>query len=352
MGFTPTNRVYAWGTQNDYQTAKTLAANALRKIIVGDKNFMDVDPKVNDDAEWSHGFNNATEQWLDSFDGKVSHSMPGYIEEIFRAIKLAMGGYAVVTPAGGTVSKEHTATPQDPNVSRQLQAVSYLEKLGIHDILFPSVLADGFSLKGNDLGVLMLDFGLQGSGKIINPSGVTVGTHVQTPTNLHKLFNTQVGLQVDDGVAPVTYGCKYRSFDLSYKNTFLSEAGYKPGCNQYQIDGDPTSGAVRSDLLFDKQESEFNFEVDMETGSGELDAVIKQKPMNIVLTATDGTIIEGAIKRMLTATMPKVYYRARKLGEGSGLMRFQISAKVFTDVATGKSLEVKVVNDVATYANW
>lgn len=351
MGVTPTNRIYAWGTQTNYQTAKALAANALRKILVSDKNFMDVEPKTADDTEWSHGFNNATEQWLESHDTKVSHSMPGYIEEIVRPIKLAMGGYAVATPSGGVLSKEHTMTPQDFNVSRQLQAVSYFEKLGIHDILFPSVLVDGFNLKGNDLGVLMLDFGLQGSGKIINPSGVTVATHVQTPTNLRKLFNTQIGLEVTDGVTPVTYGCKYRSFDLSYKNSFLGEAGYKPGCNQYQIANDPTSGLVRSELMFDKQESEFNFEVDMEANSGELDAVIKQKPLNIILTATEG-IIEGVIARKLTATMPKVYYRARKLGEGNGVMRFQINAKVFTDVATGKSLEIKAVNEIATYASW
>lgn len=90
----------------------------------------------------------------------------------------------------------------------------------------------------------------------------------------------------------------------------------------------------------------------MEANSGELDAVTKQKPMNIVLTATDNSIIEGTIKRTLTATMPKVYYRARKLGEGNGLMRFQINAKVFTDVSTGKSLEIKIVNDVPTYASW
>lgn len=90
----------------------------------------------------------------------------------------------------------------------------------------------------------------------------------------------------------------------------------------------------------------------MEANSGELDAVIKQKPMNIVLTATDNAFIEGTIKRSLTANMPKVYYKARKLGEGNGLMRFQISAKVFTDIATGKSLEVKCVNDIPTYATW
>lgn len=348
---TPTNRNFFWGTQTGYLTQKLIAANAFRKIIAEDKNFVDHQVNTNDDAEWSHGYNNATEQWLDSHDSKISHTIPGHIEEMARPIKLAMGGYQVATPAGGTNAKEHTMSPQDPTVSRQLQAATYGEKIGAHDVLMPSSIVDGWNLKGNDKGILMLDFGLQGSGKIVSPSGVNVATNVVNPTNLHKLFNTQVGLVVSDGVTPVTYGCKYRSFELSYKNNLLLEAGYKPGCNEYQIAGDPTSGVVRSELLFDKQEAEFNFEVDMEADSGEFDALVKQKPLSIVLTAT-GDIIEGAIARKLTATMPKIYYKARKIGEGNGLMRFQINAKVFTDITTGKSLEVKIVNDIATYATW
>lgn len=351
MTATPNNRLYYWGTQTDYATQKTIAASAFRKMILGDKNFMDANPKTNDDTEWAHGFNNATEQWLESHDNKISHTMPGYVEEIARPIKLAMGGYAVTTPSGGTTSKKHVITPQNPDTSRQLQAVTYGEKIDVHNVLFPSVIVDGFTLKGNDLGVLMLDFGLQGSGKIINPSGVTPATHVVTPTNLRKLFNTQIALTVNDGTSDTVYGCKYRSFELNYKNNLLADAGYKPGCGNYQTANDPNSGVIRSGLIFDRQEIDFNFEVDMETDSGELDAVIKQKPMSITLSAT-GSIIEALIPRSLTAKMPKTYYKARKLGEGNGIMRFQISAKVFVDVTTGKFLDIEIVNDVATYATW
>lgn len=355
MAETGTNRIYAFGTQTDYQTAKTLASNALRKMIVSDKNFIDVEPKVANDEDWSHGANNFTDQWLEAHDCKVSHSMPAFIEEIPRIFKLGMGTYAVSTPSGGITSKEHVFNLLDVATTRQLQAATYAEKLGAHNVLMPSAIVDGFTLQGNDLGVLMLDFGLQGSGKITNPSGVNWTTHIAVPSALKKLYNTQIALGVTDGVTPVNYGCKYRNFKLSWKNNLLLDAGFKPGCDQYQTTGDKTSGAIRSECLIDKQMADFDFEVDLENDSGELEAVVKQKPMSITLTAAmtgAGGLIEGSIYRTLNALMTKTYYNARKIGEGNGYQRFQINAKVATDPATSKSLEIKVVNDVATYATW
>lgn len=358
MPTTGTERVYAFGTQTDYQTPKTLAAGALRKMIVTDKNFIDVEPKTGNDEDWAHGANNFTEQWLEAHDCKVSHSMPAFIEEIPRIFKLGMGTYAVSTPSGGTTSKEHVFNILDVLTTRQLQAVSYAEKMSAHNVFVPSMIVDGFTLQGNDLGVLMLDFGLQGSGKITNPSGVTWtggSSHIVTPSNLRKLFNTQIGLQVTDGVTPVIYGCKYRNFKIAWKNNLLLDAGFKPGCDQYQTAGDKTSGAIRAENLVDKQMCDFDFEVDLETDSGELEAVVKQKPMAFTLDATmtgASGLIEGSIYRKLTALMGKSYYKARKLGEGNGYQRFQISSNVATDPATGKSLEIKVINDIATYATW
>jgi hypothetical protein len=221
------------------------------------------------------------------------------------------------------------------------------------------VVGQSYRLSGDAAGHLVMDFTLQPSGKVTYPSLVVPATHVQlpsaveiAPSGLHKLFNTQIALVVTDGVTPVTYGCKYRKFDLSYENTFFVEAGYKPGCGEFQVANDKTSGMVASEMLFDKQNINFSFEVDMEVDSGELDAVIKQKPMAITQTITDGTIIEGAIARSLINNMPKTYYKARKLGEGNGIWRMAIDAEVFYDSVTGKTLEMKAVNDVATYATW
>jgi hypothetical protein len=357
---TSTERQYAWGTQADYLTQKALAANALRKIIVQDSNFVDFAPEVRNDQGWAHGKNRPTEQWIEAIRAQsVSHSMVGWLEEIGRVAKLVMGGYAVTTPGGGTVSRSHKMTPQDPAVSRQLQAVTYWEKLGISDNLFRGVLGQSFGLSGDAMGALQLDFALQPSGKVTYPSGVNPATHVVSPADvsvapsgLHKLYNTQIALVVDDGVTPVTYGCKYRKFALNYENTFFMEAGYKPGCGNFQTNGDKTSGAVMSELLFDQQNISFSFEVDMAEDSGELDAVMKQKPMEIVTTISDGTIIEAAIARSLEINIPKTYYTARKLGEGGGIWRMMIEANVFYDSVSNKTLEMTAVNDIATYATW
>jgi hypothetical protein len=360
MNYTSTERAYGWGTQTNYLTMKTLAANALKKLIVQDNNIVDIQPQVKNDLGWSHGKNRFTEQWLEAIMAQaVSHTMVGWIEEIARIKKLVMGGYAVATPSGGTSSKEHTITPQDPAVSRQLQAVSYWEKIGSNDNLFRGVLGQSFNLSGDQLGALNIDFTLQPSGKVVYPSLVNPASHVQlpsavgiAPTGLHKVFNTQIALVITNGTTPKTYGCDYRKFNLSYENTWFMEAGYKPGCNNFQTDNDKTSGAVLSELLFDQQNIRFSFEADMGVGTEELDALIKQKPMGITQEISDGSIIEGSIARKITNSMPRVYYTARKLGEGNGVWRMAVDAEVAEDLTSGKSLETKIINDVATYATW
>lgn len=357
MAVTNTDRGYAWGTQGDYQTPKPLGANSLRGIICTDNNALDYEPKTANDEEWSTQSDWLTDEWIEAHETKVSHTMPGFIEEIVRPIKLAMGGYAPFVPAGASAAKGHRITPQDPAVSRQLQAVSYGEKFGTPwSKYMPSALCEGFTLKGSELGVLTLDFTLQGSGRLIYPSGINWATHVQKPTNLHKLFNTQVGIVAADasnngGNTDVDYGCKYRGFTLQYKNTFALEAGYQPGCSQYQESGKRSSGVVRSELIFVKREIMFDFEVDMKEDSGELDAVVKQKPLDLTLNINE-ELIEPLIPRSLKALMPRVKYSARKLGEGGGIKRFAISARPQWDVSVNKILTIEVVNEVASYATW
>lgn len=355
MSDTATNRKYAWGLQTNYSTQKALTAGALKQMIVSDNNLIDYAPVVKNDEGWSNGYNSATDQWLESHDSKVSHSMPGFSQEMGKPFYLNLANYTVAVATGGTVAKKHTFKPTDPNVTRQDPAVTYVEKAGAgwHKLM-PRAVSDGFSLKGNDLGILMCDFNLIGAGLIVSNPSVTyppaATPTVAALTGLNKLFNTQVALTPNDGGTYNTaYACRYRSFQLDFKKSMLSDAGFKPGCAEFFVSGDPTSGLIRSANEFDKQSLDFQFEVDLASGTPEFDAVVDQRPIAIVLDVQGG-IIEGAIRNQMTVTINVARYSASKPTLAQNMWRFQISGKAFIDVASSNLFKIDLTNNVASYA--
>lgn len=351
---TSTNRAYGWALQTDFTTAKTVAAGAFKQLLVTDENYFDYQPKTQDNENDATGVNSATDEWLEGHDGSVQHTMRGHSQEIGKVFYLN-GSYAVATPSGGTLSKAHTFKPTDPNVTRQDKAVTYVEKMASGwNIKVPRMVSDGWTLKGDGLGMLMLDFSLLSSGLVVPNAGITyyptATPNVAQLTGLHKLFNTQMGLVVTDSGTPTTYGCRYRSFEISFKKTMLSDAGYKPGCADFSTAGDSTSGPIRSAHEFDRQSLEFNFVVDMSTSSPEFVAVQQQKPLSIVLTATGG-IIEAAIHHSLTLTIPTGKYKTAKPTITNGIATFAVSGKAFYDFTANELFDLVLVNDVATYAS-
>jgi hypothetical protein len=173
---------------------------------------------------------------------------------------------------------------------------------------------------------------------------------VTTPTDREKFFNTQIALVNTDAVnGAITYGCRYRSFSLDYKQTLLLDAGFKPGCGEFLTTNDFTSGIIRSACEFDKQMLDFTFEVDMASGSPELVLVQKQSPINIVLTAT-GSLIESTIKKQITVTIPVAHYNTSKPSVKNGIYTFTITGSAFFDYATSKLFEIDLINIVTSYS--
>lgn len=355
MADTPMSRGYAWGLQTDYQTAKTIAADALRRIITTDENTIDYEPQTNNDEAWSHGQNQETDQWLERHNSTVQHTMPAFVTELGRPLILNLGDYSVATPGGGTTSKAHTFKPQNPQVSRQGKAVTYAETLGPGwNVLMPRAVGNGFSLYGDESGVLMMDFGLQGAGKI-DPASTVTWAPTATPTvkewtTRQKFFNTQIGLvTTPSGVSAITYGCRYRNFRFNYQQTLLVDAGFKPGCAEYLTPGDPTSGQIASAMEFDKQRLDFTLGVDMSAGTPELTYVQQQKPIEIVLTATNA-LIEGTIYETLVVTVPVAKYRTTKPTLRNGIYSLDISGSGLFDYATSKLFQVVLTNTIASYS--
>lgn len=352
--YTPDSRGYAWALQTDYLTGEAVSAGNLKEIICMDENFIDFEPQTADDQAWSHAGTDAlTDQWIETQNVRVSHTMPGFAQQLGELFYIN-GQYAVATPVGGTLSRDHTFKPTDPTVTRQDKAVTYAETAGAgHGPLVRSMVSDGWVLKGSGKGVLTADFNLLGAGHVnFSPSVTWYPTSTPTVTRRtaqHKLFNSQIGLVVTDAGSPTTYGCRYRSFEFAYRKTMLDEAGMSPGCGLFLSASDPTSGMLRGSHEFGQQALDFTINVDMASGSAEALAVQQQKPLVIALTATGG-IIEGAIPYKMILTVPVAKYKTSKPVVSDGIMQFAISGKALFDFATSKLFDIVLTNNVTTYA--
>ncbi len=355
MSYTPQARGYGWATQVDYLTAKTVGAGNFKQIVATDQNFLKYQPQTQDNEAWSMGVNSATDEWIEAHDARVQHTLVGFSQELGKVFYLN-GQYAVALHSGGTLSKDHTFKPTDPSVTRQDKAVTYVEQAagGGWNVLAPSMVSDGWSLKGDALGPLMCDVNLIGSGAINTAPGTTwyptATPSVSRVTALHKLFNSQVSLVCTDTVGTTTYACRYRKFQFDFKKTMLDAAGMSPGCGIFRVSGDPTSGLLRGSHEFDKQSLDFSLTVDMASGSPELAAVQNQLAEAIVLTVTGG-IIEGAIPHKLVLTVPLAKYKTADAVVGDGIMQVSITGKALFDFTTGKLFDIVLTNDVATYAS-
>jgi hypothetical protein len=353
---TPMSRGYAWGLQTDYLTQKSIgSAGALRRLITTDENTIDYEPDTNNDEAWSHGQNQETDQWLERHRSAIQHTMPAFVTEMGRPLILNLGDYAVSTPAGGTLSKKHVFKPQNPQVSRQGKAVTYAETLGPGwNMLMPRCVGNGFSLSGAQSGVLMMDFGLQGAGKL-DPASAATWAPTATPTvaewtTRQKFFNTQIALvTTPSGVSAITYGCRYRTFRINYQQTLLSEAAYAPGCAEFLTPGDPTSGQIASSMEFDKQRLDFTLGLNFAAGTPEMAYVQQQKPIDILLTATGG-LIEGTIYEKLSVIIPNAKYKSTKPVLRDGIYQMDISGSGLFDYTTSKLFQVELINTIASYS--
>ncbi len=352
------DRHYAWAKQVDYQTAKAISAGNYKELILLDENMLDYNVNTGNDKGWSTGANQATDQWPESHGNSVQHTMPLFAQQIGELFALMLGQYSVATPGGGTLSRNHTFKPTDPNTTRQNPAVSFLENIGgtggQHNIQIRSMVGTGFSLKGSGLGVVTCDFELQGSGDMLTDSAATwsptATPTVTTRTGQHKLFNTQVGLVATDAtLGAITYGCRYRSFSFDYKQTMLDDASLQPGCARFLTSGDQTSGVIRSAHEFNEQMLDFTIEVDI-LNQNELVRLQKQYSTAVVLTITGG-LIEGAIPYKLVLTVPVGKWTATKPVLSGDIWRTTISGSAFYDSVTSKLFDIVLTNNTTTYAS-
>lgn len=344
------------GRLNDaaYGTSQPAAVDAnYKQFIPKDRNLANLQPAVQDDKDYGHGFPHATDQWLINHDVSFSHDFDLCAQEIGRDLLDVFGSVVTTQPDVGNnpTVYQHVFSLMDLSVSRQLPSRSWVEKLGSAiNRLHPGVCCAQLALSGEGPGRLMGSGQWTGSGKEVEPSGLT-GALI---SGLHWFYQSQCTVKFDDGAAitnMATAPNRLNSWRVEIINQLLGDDGFIPGAALFQTTGDQTSGEVRSELLLGDQTINIISNVRL-LSDDPLRAYLKSQADLIWTNEIVGGIIAGgddSLNFSLLLEAPITRYRAVEVGERNGLVSLNLQINPLVDQATGKNFTVTLVNDVASY---
>jgi len=356
--------------QLDYATPTTPNTGPtfnLQQFLLKDtpgQNFANYSVRVQNNQGYSTGSDFATEQWMTAHDvDRQGVDFDVCSETIGRLLFYTMGG-VVSNPSTGAFI--HTFSLQNPNiVGRQLPAFTYVEQIGSNtsnelDVLYPSCVMDTLSISGDSLNRIMGSATFRGSGKRTSPSvnattAINFATQVGPSQNLNYFYNTQVGMVFNpiSGGAVLNYGCDYDSFSFVIRNGLNPESGYRAGCAKFQTTADPTSGAIRSEMLFGPRDIDLSFTVRLNQSSKEYDYLQKQKLLTGSVTLTGGTISGSTLSHKLQISFDQAAMETAVIGaEADNMVTLQVSLQPLATIASPfKAVDVVLTNGVSSYTS-
>jgi len=347
------------GKLNDtaYGTSRSTGTPAnYKQLVAKDRNLANLQPNVQDNAGYATGYPRATEQWLASHDVLLSHDFDLCAQEIGRDLYDAFGKVVTTQPdvANNPLVYQHVFSTMDLAVSRQLPSRSWVEQLGSAiDRLHPGVCLAQLAMSGEGVGRLVASGQWQGSGKEVEPSGLT-GVDI---SGLHYFYESQCTVKFEAAGPVITNMAtgpnRLNSWRVEIINQLLADDGFRPGAALFQTTGDPTTGEVRSELLLGDQS--FNIVANVRLLSNDpLRAYLKAQTNLIFTNDILGGVIAGGDGTQNFKLAIKAYqapFKAVQLGERNGLVSLELQINPLFQLSSGKDLEITLTNDVASYTS-
>ena len=351
-------RRYARGTlpQADYKVATDMTdADNRIDFPVKDENQAKFTPKFETNKGDATGNNYATERYITENETEVSHEIRVCSEEFGRDLLDAFGSVAVTTPdaVNAPGARKHKFTPLDIAVSKQLPPRTLVEIVGTGlNRTLPSMVTESLELKGSGSGHVSASTSYRGSGKLVKPSGITAADIVRL-IGLHYFTNSMVKLTRSDSgtlLNPQTLGAANRLDNWAFrvKNNLLAEQGYVPGDELFQTTGNPATGMIRSELLVESQDFEFEYNARFAAQSEELAHLESGKEIDVLLALT-GPVIGGAVKHKLAVNAPRVFYEMVDLTPKDKVVHVQVKCFLMFDETLDLPASVELVNEVLSY---
>lgn len=337
-----------------YGTSPALGTAAnYKQFLSKNREVAKLQPNVQDNADYATGYPRPTDQWLSSHDITFAHPLDLCAEEIGRDLLDAFGKVVTTQPdaVNNATVYQHVFSTMDLSASRQLPSRTWVEQEGSAlNRALPGVCLGQLALSGEGTGRLSGEGQWQGSGKEVEPSGLT-GADI---TGLHYFYQSQCTVKFDNGgtiTNMATAPNRLNSWRVEIINQFLAEDGFIPGAALFQTTGDADSGEVRSELLLGEQN--FNIIANVRMLSNDpLRAYLKSQASLVFTNDIVGGVIaggDGTQKYKLAMKAYKAPFKAVEIGSHSGLSSLALTINPLYDLTSGKDLEITLTNNVASY---
>jgi hypothetical protein len=344
--------------QSNFLTATpTAQANNYKEMLVRDSNIINQQVLTEDNRSESTGRFQPTDEYKTVCDTSGQKEVSVCAEEAGRDLLLAFGSVATTTPdaVNAATVRRHKFTVQDLAASKQAPAMTLIEFIGsLLNRKIPSLVVENYGLKGEGTSRLVESLGLRGSGVIVEPSGLTTADIVEL-TGLHYFTHSMVKLVIADSVAlsnaeDFSAGGNYlASWSFNLKKNLLADQGYIPGAGRYLTANDPSSGAVRSELLIQNYEMSMDYQARLLATSRALAALRSKQKLDAQIDIIGPQIGATAFNYQLSIHAPRISYETVETPTNNGMFMVGIKPKIFFDSASGVDVEVTLTNEVTSY---
>lgn len=346
------------GKLNDtaYGTSRSTGTTAnYKQLVAKGKNLSNPQPNVQDNKDYATGYPRATEQWLSGHDLGFSHDFDLCAEELGRDLYDVFGKDTITQPDATNNASvyQHLYSTMDLTVTRQPPSRTWVEKVGSAiDRALPGVCCAQLALSGEGSQRLVGSGQWQGSGKVVNPSGLT-GTKI---SGLHYFYESQCGVTFDDGTTITnlaTASNRLNSWRFEIINQLLTDDGFRPGAAAFQTSGNPDTGEVRTEMLLGDQSFNIVTNVRLLSNDPFIAYLLAQTNLIFLNTITGPAITgagtDGSLNYKLIIKAYKAPFKAVQLGERKGLVTLELTINPLFDLTTSKDLEVTLINKEASY---
>jgi len=299
---------------------------------LGKLNAALANPKLNtenDAEEFGKGHEFATQSFQVSWD--VGGTLEKYLSAEIAAWAMAFG-LGKVVKSGTTPNFIYTCTPLLPasGDAAELPYFSFVEQIRpgagvVLDRMAVGCVIEGWTISigsGPGRANSKLTVELVGSGKFIEPSGITMPA-----ATLEKLLPSASLALTINGVNYVT-NKNIVSLETSWKNNVRLDAGFYPGSG-FQTPGEATSGAIRGRLEFGNRQGTLRFTARFENGSTELTKLRQQTTGTAVIS------LSYDANNALELTWQKVSFATAEVGETDGIVTVAVECLPMWEATNG-----------------
>ena len=289
-----------------------------------------------DEAEYGKGDEYATQQFTTAWDTSIPMEKYGTSQWAAWAWGFCLGK---VIPSGSG----YTIEPIDPGVDGlELPYFTYVEQIPGTDLDQMAIgcaieeikhtINSGPGRQNNRLQVTAV-----GSGKIIDPSAVTV------PSPITETLLPAGGAQITINGVDYVLNKSLVSLEMGWKNNLLLKEGFFPGSGT-QDPTDPTSGQIRGRIEIGTRKLTLNFTVRVNAASLEAQKLKDRTTGPAVIT------LPVSSTHSFTATFHKVGFDVIRRTDTSGIATISVNCNLLKDTALNKVLTITANTDLTGIA--